>query len=126
MTPEEDAAHEKREAFAVRAEHDGAMARKANEPESIVRRSGGRFALALRRLTADSRDTAFAVLAIVVTPLLGGAVGMWIGGAGGPQQDANAVLDLTGLNWAVDGGVVGFCAGLLLGFFAGWLMWPDD
>jgi len=126
MTPEEDATHDNREAFAVRAEHDGARAPKATEPDLIFGRSGGRFALELRRVTADSRDSAFAVLAIVVTPLLGGAVGMWIGGAVGPQQDANAVLDLTGLDWAIDGGAVGFCAGLLLGFFAGWLMWPDD
>jgi hypothetical protein len=130
MTPEEQAIQDKREALAEqearaeRAKRNKAKTLRAHEPELIFDPAVGRFVAPRRPVTAESRDRALGWLAIVLTPFVGGAAGMWIGGAVGPQPDPNAVADLNGLGWVFAGGVIGFAAGILLGLIVSWLIWP--
>ena len=72
----------------------------------------------------ERRKKIFAWLAIVGTPLLGAAVGLWIGDAAAPQPDPNAMLDLSGIGYAFDGAAIGVLVGLVLGTIVAWAIWP--
>lgn len=128
MTPEEQVIRDKQEALAKRealterTEHEKAKTREAAEPELIFDPAARKFVPRRPAPTAESQTTALGCLAIILTPFIGGAVGVWIGSAVAPQPDPNAFLDLTGLDWAVWGGLIGFFASLLLVIIVCWLL----
>jgi hypothetical protein len=107
VTPEERAIADKREA--VRNAEDKAewdQKHKATPDEGV----GG----------------ALGCLGAVLMPFIGLFAGAWVGDSLGPQPDPNATADLSGLDWLAYGAIIGFFAGVLVG----WTVWsftrPSD
>jgi hypothetical protein len=130
MTPEERAIRDKQAALAEReaVEHaEREKARDAPEPELIFDPTVRGFVELRPSATTEAMKRALAWLAIVATPFVGAAVGSFVGSALAPPTEPNpaALLDFgPSFAWGIDGALIGFVSGILLGLLVAWAIWP--